>query len=44
MLYHAVWLGYNLIRFHGVYSLFWIGMSVWGIYRAWQWHRRKARR
>ena len=43
MLYHAVWLGYNIIRY-GVYSLFWIGMSVWGFYRAWQWHRRKARR
>ena len=41
MLYHLVWLGYDLLHFHGLYSLFWIGMGLWGFYRAWKWHRRR---
>ena len=44
MLYHLVWLGYDLLHFHGLYSLFWIGMGLWGFYRAWKWHRRRKPR
>ncbi len=44
MLYHLVYLGYDLTHFHGLSSLFWIGMGVWAIWRSVRWHRRRAYR
>lgn len=44
MLYHLVFIGWDLMHFHGAYSLFWIGMGAWGFYRAWRWRRRRTYR
>lgn len=44
MLYHLFYVGWDLVHFHGVASLFWIAMGLWGVYRAWQWHRHRRSR
>ena len=44
MLYHLVYVGWDVTHFHGLASLFWIGMGIWGAYRAWHWHRQRSRR
>ena len=41
MLYHGVWLVYNLVHFRSPFAWFWIAMSAWAIWRAYRWHHRK---
>ncbi len=31
MLYHLVYVGWDLVHFHGMVSLFWIAMGLWGV-------------
>jgi hypothetical protein len=41
MLYHLVWLSYDLTHWHGPWTLFGIALSVWAMWRGWRWHRRQ---
>ena len=41
MLYHLVYVGWDLLHFHGIGSVFWIALGLWGAYRAYRWHHRK---
>ena len=41
MLYHSIWLIYNVVHFRSPLAWFWIAMSLWGIWRAYRWHQRR---
>lgn len=43
MLYHAVWLLYDLGHLNSLLSWFFVAMSVWAIVRAFRFRRRGSR-